>query len=105
MHAPPRKEQGNHAMSERTGTETGAGTVTAGAQGATEPHRDIREAVFVSPKSPRINASAREMAEFLDSYADQLRRVAEQLRTKGEGGTIALPWPPHGPIMYCNGPG
>jgi hypothetical protein len=45
------------------------------------------------------------MAVYLERYAEELLRIARQLRDKAKDETVALPWPPCPIVVYCNGGG
>ena len=80
-----------------------ASTEAATTKAAPKPKGNVRHIDLKLPQPPMVKASAKAMAEHLDSYAEQLRRVAQQLRDKPPGDTLIIPWPPGGGLMSCNG--
>lgn len=68
------------------------------------PKQTVRVALDL-PDPPEVKVSAEQMADYLDRYAEQLRRVAKQLRARQGHDVVAMPWPPHQVIMNCNGGG
>jgi hypothetical protein len=91
----------NYFMSTRTEAENTA----AAAQTKAPPQGQTSHAKFECPPPPKIKTSAKDMAVYLERYADELRRIAEQLRAKKPNETIALQWPPCPIVMDCNGGG